>query len=440
MSQKRTTPNLSRRSALRLTAVVAGLGLIATPATGFADTNADLANAQKKLEEAESRLGEIASEYQALSEAQSKTMDELYNVENRIEEAGKRIVVLEEKLATKRQELGKNISEEYKDGHHGVVDLILAATTIEELISNIYYFDKVSAEKARLIEEVKTAHDELQREKDELETERERLKAVSEEQAEQLEAMRGKQLEAQQVIDGLDKEVRDLLEKRDAELLAAQKEAEAARKQREEAAKTSSNTQKQDSSGNQKQDSESNKQESANDGGNDSKPATEESKQETKQESKQEEPQETAPAEEPEQEETGGSVGRGGNGTGSAAAVVAACYSTPSPGSGLCAGWCSNVMANAGYGYVGGNANDMYAEFCFSSNRADLQPGMAVAVSSHPHSVMGQIYGHIGMYVGGGMMMDNIGYIRSISVDEWCSYYGATVPARWGWLNGIVLS
>ena len=97
-------------------------------------------------------------------------------------------------------------------------------------------------------------------------------------------------------------------------------------------------------------------------------------------------------------------------------------------------------MINAGYGYVAGNANDMYAEFCFSSNRADLMPGMAVAVSSHPHTTMGRIYGHIGMYIGGGMMMDNIGYIRTISVDEWCDFYGQTVSPRWGWLNGIVLS
>ena len=42
------------------------------------------------------------------------------------------------------------------------------------------------------------------------------------------------------------------------------------------------------------------------------------------------------------------------------------------------------VMENAGYGYVGGNANDMYAEYCYSSNRADLMPGMAVAVDGKP--------------------------------------------------------
>ena len=49
------------------------------------------------------------------------------------------------------------------------------------------------------------------------------------------------------------------------------------------------------------------------------------------------------------------------------------------------------------------------------------------------------IYGHIGIYIGGGIVMDNIGYIRSISADEWISYYSTSVPVRWGWLGGIAL-
>jgi hypothetical protein len=86
------------------------------------------------------------------------------------------------------------------------------------------------------------------------------------------------------------------------------------------------------------------------------------------------------------------------------------------------------------------DANDMYNWWTTSSNRADLKPGMAVAVSSHPHTTMGQIYGHIGMYIGNGMMMDNIGYIRTISVNEWINFYSTTVTPRWGWLMGIALA
>ena len=102
--------------------------------------------------------------------------------------------------------------------------------------------------------------------------------------------------------------------------------------------------------------------------------------------------------------------------------------------------WVSQVFSNAGYGYASGNACDMYNSWCTSSNRGDLKPGMIVAVSSHAHTSAGRIYGHIGIYVGGGVMMDNVGYIRTINVNEWISYYGTTVTPRWGWLMGIKLA
>ncbi len=127
-------------------------------------------------------------------------------------------------------------------------------------------------------------------------------------------------------------------------------------------------------------------------------------------------------------------------GSGSASAVVNSCYATPSPGAGYCAAWVTNVFTNAGVGYFGGDACDMYASWCSYSDRSSLQAGMIVAVSSHPHSSAGQIYGHVGIYVGGGTVMDNIGYIRSIDIDSWVSYYGGTVTPRWGWLGGVTLS
>jgi cell wall-associated NlpC family hydrolase len=97
-------------------------------------------------------------------------------------------------------------------------------------------------------------------------------------------------------------------------------------------------------------------------------------------------------------------------------------------------------MEAAGVGYVGGNACDMYANYCTSSNRSDLQVGMIIAVSTHSLTSAGRLYGHVGIYVGGGTVMDNVGYIRSISVDTWISTYDTTVTPRWGWAGGVVLS
>lgn len=412
MPQKRTT--LTRRSAIHLLATACALA--AMPSTSLASTKEELLDAQQRLAQAQAELDAIASEYETISAEQSATLDEIEAIEKKIGSVQKRIGQLEAELNSKQEVLAKNVSNEYKDGSRGVIDLLLRSTSVEDLISNFYYYGKVTEEQASLIQDVKDTRREYTEQMLELEAEQADLKEVSRVQAKQLDSMREKQLEAQELIDGLDKEVRKLIAKRDAELLAAQQEAEQARQQREEAAQ---------------------------------KAAEEEAAREAAKEeaAKQPEEQGLVPSESSvddvvvqDDDSDDGSYVSEGAATGSAAAVIASCMSTPSPGLGLCAGWCSNVMINAGYGFVPGNANDMYAAYCHSSNRADIRPGMAVAVSTHPHTSAGRIYGHIGMYVGNGTVMDNVGFIRSISLDEWCSFYGQTVSARWGWLNNIVLS
>lgn len=126
-------------------------------------------------------------------------------------------------------------------------------------------------------------------------------------------------------------------------------------------------------------------------------------------------------------------------GSASASAVINACYSTPSPGAGYCAAWVTNVLVNAGVGAFYGDACDMYASWCYSSDRGSLQPGMIIAVSTHPGTAAGRIYGHIGIYIGGGIVMDNVGYIRSLDLDSWISSYNGSVTPRWGWLGGVAL-
>ena len=65
---------------------------------------------------------------------------------------------------------------------------------------------------------------------------------------------------------------------------------------------------------------------------------------------------------------------------------------------------------------------------------------MIVAVNCSPASAAGRIYGHIGIYVGNGTVMDNVGYVRTISLSEWVSYYSALATPLCGWLGGIALS
>lgn len=113
--------------------------------------------------------------------------------------------------------------------------------------------------------------------------------------------------------------------------------------------------------------------------------------------------------------------------------VVDAAKRTPSPGNGLCAKWVSQTLTRAGYAYQNGNANDMYNNCCTSSNRNDLKVGMLIAVPRHPHTSAGRTYGHVGIYIGDNQVMDNVGTVRTISLDEWINYYDDMETPKWGW-------
>lgn len=113
--------------------------------------------------------------------------------------------------------------------------------------------------------------------------------------------------------------------------------------------------------------------------------------------------------------------------------IVNAAYITPSPGAGWCAMWVSQVYQNAGLGYIGGNACDMYRNYTFTSDRSKLKVGMLVAVeSSSSGSTAGLTYGHVGIYIGDGKVIDNIGRIRVTTLDNWIASFCKHHPVGFG--------
>lgn len=387
---------MTRREALKFAfgavtaAVLYGIPRTASAASATKETTDALNDAQAKYNEAQSQLNAIASEYQALAEELNKTMGDIESVQNDIDATQAEIEKKQEELEQKQSTLSARVSESYKSGGNDTLTLLLSSSSFDELISNVYYLDKMNERDRATITEIQEIQDELASKKEELENQKSDLEALKDEQTQKLNEMSAKKDEVQTVLDGLDSDVKELMAKRDAELLASQQDEEAARKRAEEAKKA---------------------QQSGSGSGSSSSGSS-----------------------------GSGSAGTGGGGTGSASKVVYWAQHTPSPGAGLCAWWVADVFCNAGLGNVPGNACDMYANYCFSSNRSNLKTGMIIAVSSHPFTSAGAIYGHVGIYVGGGTVMDNIGYIRTCSADYWINFYNTTVTPRWGWAKGIVLS
>lgn len=119
--------------------------------------------------------------------------------------------------------------------------------------------------------------------------------------------------------------------------------------------------------------------------------------------------------------------------------VLSYAKSTPSPGGGLCSEWVTEVFEKLGYHNDHGDARDHYWWYCTSSNRNELKVGMIIAVPSHSHTRLGKEYGHVCIYIGNGKIMDNVGYIRTMSLDKWLDHYDTTYTPKWGWFHGISL-
>jgi hypothetical protein len=114
------------------------------------------------------------------------------------------------------------------------------------------------------------------------------------------------------------------------------------------------------------------------------------------------------------------------------------------PGANLCATWVTRVFQAAGIAAPTGDARDMYAAWCNSSERSGLKVGMLVATGSTNYAyggAMGQIYGHVGIYIGDGKVADSRGTGIAISdLDSWVACASPASPARWGWACGVDLS
>ena len=395
----------NRRDALK---IFAGMGIAAAavtaslintrPALGVTQSQIDAARsdydaAQKLLDEISNEVSNMQASLNDTNSQIGAISGQIADKQNQIDAKQKEISEKETQITEKRKALGARMSSNYKAGPAGALEMILSSASFEELTSNIYYLDKISESDQKMIEEVKNLKAALesdkaalQSEKTELENKKTELENLRTSQESQLNEISARQADAANVVSNLDDNVKELIAQRDSELLAAQQEAERVAAQR---AASSSNS-----------------------GGGSNYSAG-----------------------------GGGGGGTSSAGSGSAAAVVNAASYTGSTGTGFCAAWVSNVFSNAGVGTFYGNACDMYYSWCYSTDQSAIEPGMIIAVPTLGGSAAALIYGHVGIYIGGGMVRHCLsGVVRSQSLSSWISQLGALSTPRWGWLGGVVLS
>ena len=390
---------LSRRTALKAlfgaasAAVLFGLPARAHAAEASQETTDKLNAAQAQLDEVQAQLDSIANEYATLANKNAQTLSDIEGVQGQIDETQAQIDTKKSELKEKRRRpfrsRGGNATSRAAPTSCRCCSPRARLRSSSPMRTMLRRSTRATATPSRTFRPIQ---EELDAQKTELESQKADLEKLKDQQTAQMQDMQAKQQEVQTVLSGLSDDVKELMAQRDSEILAAAQAEEAAKKAAAAAAAANKNNSYSGGSSS---------------GGGSYAPGT---------------PQQNA-------------------GSGKQQAVVNACYSTPSPGLNWCAAWVTNVFRNAGVGYFGGNACDMFNAWCYSSDRSALQVGMIVADSSHSGTgAPGLIYGHVGIYVGGGIVMSNEGAITSKSLDSFISFYGTGSGVRWGWLGGIALS
>lgn len=113
--------------------------------------------------------------------------------------------------------------------------------------------------------------------------------------------------------------------------------------------------------------------------------------------------------------------------------IVNACHQIGWPGANLCATWTTKVYAAAGH-TVYGNGNSVlghqgygasYYPSRATTDLSQIQVGMLVSAQFGSNTAAGNTYGHVGIYIGDGMVMDSVSSgIRTIALSDWVSQNG----------------
>lgn len=99
--------------------------------------------------------------------------------------------------------------------------------------------------------------------------------------------------------------------------------------------------------------------------------------------------------------------------------------------SGYCQAWVADV-----YQAVTGSRGSAHCALCAADMWAVSSDWSKIPVGATVYGYASNPYGHVGIYIGNGMVAHNIGYIKIEPIEDWIKIYKGFA---WGWENSIVL-
>lgn len=233
MQTKRSYKAAKRVGTVAL-AIVIGLGTVPS-GVAYAASSADLSS---QLSAAQTQLDSLS---QQLEIAQAKVEDTTAKIDDTNEQIEKLKPEIEEKQAKvseAQQNLAQNVTSSYKSGGQSLTNMVLSSTSFSDIISNIFYANKVAEANSDQIAETNAMVDELKQKEQELSDAQTELQTLLDNQKEEEASLKSAQREAESYVNGLSSELQSALKaEREAE---AKKQQEAAAKAAAEAAASGS--------------------------------------------------------------------------------------------------------------------------------------------------------------------------------------------------------
>jgi len=269
--QKQRTSSVVLGRRIAASALIATLVFGTSPIPALAATSTEL-QAQLDQAQAESATYEqqTAAAFQELEDNQAKLEDTKAQISTTEEEISQKQAELDAAQST----LSDRVSADYKAGGVSIVDLVVGSTSASDLVSRIYYANKVASSDAQAIQEVQSIQAELDQKKADLQTQQaQQQQLVDASQAKAAEVQQ-KQADHEAYVQSLSADVQQALAEEEAarkaaEEAAAQKAAEeaAAQQAQQQAASNDSSSDNGGSSSSGSSQSSSNSGSSSSNGG-----------------------------------------------------------------------------------------------------------------------------------------------------------------------------
>lgn len=220
MNLKRTAPTVGKR--LVVTVVTAGLLFATSPTAALAASSSDL---QAQLQQAEAQT----AKYQ---EQANNAFAELEQLQAQLEDTRAQIASTQEEVSQKQTELDAaqdtlagRVSSNYKTGGVSLVSILFDSSSFEDLVSRVYYANRVAESDAEVISQVQGVQAELAAKQNELESQQEEQQRLVDDAQAKAGEIQSALEQQQSYVSSLSSEVQEALAAEEAQRRA---EAEAA--------------------------------------------------------------------------------------------------------------------------------------------------------------------------------------------------------------------